>query len=193
MSSSCDVSYNTTREVLSSWCGSIVSISRIFPTNLLRKDSTDGWEQNARRPGERERRVCLFLVTAVKSKISIFDTCKTDAHRLERQRQEILMELQHVNVTGFYKKSIVQIVHLVMTKISLIKKLISSSQTVNDQNTNLQKHLWVKTPNDLTLTLSGEMSSMTWARVTASPSASLTATSWPTTALERGNRPGLRL
>lgn len=141
MSSSCDVSYNTTREVLSSWCGSIVSISRIFPTNLLRKDSTDGWEQNACRPGERQCCVCLFLVTVVKSKITIFNTCETDTHRLERQRQKILMELQHVNMTGFYKKSIVQIVHLVMTKISWIKSwfLLHRLLTIKTQS---YKNIW---------------------------------------------------
>lgn len=50
---------------------------------------------------ERTFCVCLSLVTIVKMNVSIFDTCKTNARRLKRQRQEILTELQHVNPTGF--------------------------------------------------------------------------------------------
>lgn len=73
MSSSCDVSYNTTTEALFCSRGSNVSISRIFPTNLLSKDSTDGWEQNACRPGAREHFGFVFVwLVYVKTNVLIF-------------------------------------------------------------------------------------------------------------------------
>lgn len=85
-------------------------------------------------------------------------TCKSNISCLEWQRDEVLVQLQHISPTGFHRKTMVHIVYLAAdrnTKAFALETLIHSVATKCLPPKKLTK------PKHVTLTLFWAITSMT--------------------------------